>query len=297
MISKDIKVPTILMQELFKVIVETQSSVTSPLDCQCTLKSGLLSSASCYGGELSPVNPQIERSPLVGCPRLLVQYIHDRLPYLEAVSSVRNQTTRSAVVARDPLKKGKRERVPRSYLYLHLSSSSSSLVAPQPCKWALASSRTSFYRVRLSASRQTPNLEDQASVFISPGYRVAQLYPRTVGSSGTSGSPFLVPTYVGPWGGELSTFYSFIYWCCIVSSFELSVIKNLVSHWSKTWRKITRAGGSTAPEKVVGVSKATERLRSVVMSKKFRTPYVSGCALRYFLCSELYPKSDFFKIS
>jgi hypothetical protein len=108
MISKDIKVLAILMQEWFKVIVETHSSVTSPLDCQCTLKSGLLSSASCYGGELSPLNPQVERSPLVGCPRLLVQYIRDLLPYLEAVSSVRNQRTRTAVVARDPPKKGKR---------------------------------------------------------------------------------------------------------------------------------------------------------------------------------------------
>jgi hypothetical protein len=53
----------------------------------------------------------------------------------------------------------------------------------------------SFYRVRLSASRPTPKLEDQASVFIAPRDRVAQLYPRTLG---TSGSPFPVPTYVGP---------------------------------------------------------------------------------------------------
>lgn len=43
------------------------------------------------------------------------------------------------------------------------------------------------------------------------------------------------------------------------------------------------------------MSKATERLRSVVLSKKFRAPNVSGCALHYFLCSELYPKSDFLK--
>jgi hypothetical protein len=71
-------------------------------------------------------------------------------------------------------------------------------------KRALASSRTfsledsqqiSFYSVRLSASRPTPNLEDQVSVFISPGDRVVQQYPRTLG---TSGSPFPVPTYVGP---------------------------------------------------------------------------------------------------
>jgi hypothetical protein len=57
-----------------------------------------------------------------------------------------------------------------------------------------------FYKVRLSASRPPTNLEDQASVFISPGDRVAQPYPRKLGRPGTSGSPFPVPTYVGPWG-------------------------------------------------------------------------------------------------
>jgi hypothetical protein len=60
------------------------------------------------------------------------------------------------------------------------------------------SQQISFYRVRLSTSRPTPNLEDQASVFISPGYRVAQLHPWTLGSSGASGSPFPMPTFVGP---------------------------------------------------------------------------------------------------
>jgi hypothetical protein len=82
----------------------------------------------------------------------------------------------------------------------------------KPCKWALASSRIfsledsqqiSFYRVRLSASRPAPSLEDQVSVFISPGGRVAQAYPWTLGSSGTSGSPFPIPTYVGLWGDIL----------------------------------------------------------------------------------------------
>jgi hypothetical protein len=46
----------------------------------------------------------------------------------------------------------------------------------------------------------TPDLEDQASVCMSPGDRVAQLYPRALGSSGTSGVPLPVPTIVGPWG-------------------------------------------------------------------------------------------------
>jgi hypothetical protein len=44
----------------------------------------------------------------------------------------------------------------------------------------------------------TPNLEDQVSVFMTPGDRVAQLYPRALGISGTSGVPLPVPTIVGP---------------------------------------------------------------------------------------------------
>jgi hypothetical protein len=55
-----------------------------------------------------------------------------------------------------------------------------------------------FYGVGLLAPRPTPNLEDQVSVFMTPGDRVAQLYPRALGSSGTSGMPFPVPTIVGP---------------------------------------------------------------------------------------------------
>jgi hypothetical protein len=38
------------------------------------------------------------------------------------------------------------------------------------------------------------------SVFITPGERVAQLYPQALGSSGASGVPFPVPNIVGPWG-------------------------------------------------------------------------------------------------
>jgi hypothetical protein len=36
------------------------------------------------------------------------------------------------------------------------------------------------------------------SVFITPREKVAQLYPQALGSSGTSGVPFPVPTIVGP---------------------------------------------------------------------------------------------------
>jgi hypothetical protein len=35
-----------------------------------------------------------------------------------------------------------------------------------------------------------------------PRDRVAQLYSQTLGRSRTSGSPFPVPTYVGPWGDQ-----------------------------------------------------------------------------------------------
>jgi hypothetical protein len=59
------------------------------------------------------------------------------------------------------------------------------------------SQQISFYKVRLSASHPTPNLEDQASIFIPPRDRDAQLYARTLGSLGTSESPFPIPIYVG----------------------------------------------------------------------------------------------------
>jgi hypothetical protein len=59
---------------------------------------------------------------------------------------------------------------------------------------------TIFYGVGLLAPRPTPNLEDQVLLFMTPGDRVAQLYPRALGSSGTSGVPLPVNTIVGPWG-------------------------------------------------------------------------------------------------
>jgi hypothetical protein len=42
-------------------------------------------------------NPHARGPPLVGCPRLLVQYIRSYPPYLEAVSSIRNLGTRHAI--------------------------------------------------------------------------------------------------------------------------------------------------------------------------------------------------------
>jgi hypothetical protein len=47
-------------------------------------------------------NVSAEGPPLVGCPRLLIQYIHSYPPYLEAVSSIRNVRTRHAMATRDP---------------------------------------------------------------------------------------------------------------------------------------------------------------------------------------------------
>jgi hypothetical protein len=51
-------------------------------------------------------NPHAGGPPVVGCPRLLIQYICSYPPYLEAVPSIRNLRTRHAVVTRDPLNMG-----------------------------------------------------------------------------------------------------------------------------------------------------------------------------------------------
>jgi hypothetical protein len=53
-----------------------------------------------WWGDVSPMpNPQAGGPSLVGCPRLLIQYICSYPPYLEAI---RNLRTRHAVVTRDP---------------------------------------------------------------------------------------------------------------------------------------------------------------------------------------------------
>jgi hypothetical protein len=39
-----------------------------------------------------------------------------------------------------------------------------------------------FYRVGLLTPRSTPNLDDQASVFVTSGDRVTHLYPQTLGT-------------------------------------------------------------------------------------------------------------------
>jgi hypothetical protein len=47
-------------------------------------------------------NPRAGGPPLVGCPRLLIEYIRSYPPYLEGVSSIRNLSMCHAVVTRDP---------------------------------------------------------------------------------------------------------------------------------------------------------------------------------------------------
>jgi hypothetical protein len=57
-----------------------------------------------YGEELLAPRPtpSARGPPLVGCSRLLIQYIRSYPPYLEAVPSIRNLRTRNAVATRDP---------------------------------------------------------------------------------------------------------------------------------------------------------------------------------------------------
>jgi hypothetical protein len=57
-----------------------------------------------YGEELLAPRPtpQAGGPPLVGYPRLLIQYIRSYPPYLEAVPSIRNLRTCHALVTRDP---------------------------------------------------------------------------------------------------------------------------------------------------------------------------------------------------
>jgi hypothetical protein len=51
-----------------------------------------------------------------------------------------------------------------------------------PAEFLEASQHFRFYRVGLLAPRPTPTLEDQASVFISPRVKVAQLQPQAPGT-------------------------------------------------------------------------------------------------------------------
>jgi len=51
-------------------------------------------------GLLAPTQPRGGIPTLVRCP--LIKHIHSQPPYLEAVSSIRNQRTHCAVVTKDP---------------------------------------------------------------------------------------------------------------------------------------------------------------------------------------------------
>lgn len=65
-----------------------------------------------------------------------------------------------------------------------------------------------FYGYR-AVRRRTPNLEDQVSLFMAPGDRVAQLNPQALGLLGTSGASLTVLTIIATrWGGEWSALYA-----------------------------------------------------------------------------------------
>jgi hypothetical protein len=53
---------------------------------------------------LSATAIQYVGPPIVGCTRLLIQYIGSYNPYLKAFTSIRNLRTRHAMVTRDPFK-------------------------------------------------------------------------------------------------------------------------------------------------------------------------------------------------
>jgi hypothetical protein len=55
-----------------------------------------------WGVVSSTPNPQYEGPPLVGCPRVFIQYIRSYPPCLEAISFIRNLRTRHAMVTKDP---------------------------------------------------------------------------------------------------------------------------------------------------------------------------------------------------
>jgi hypothetical protein len=56
-----------------------------------------------WGVVSPPPNPQAGEPPLVGCPRLFIQYIRNDRPHLEAFSSIRKLRTCHTVVTSDPL--------------------------------------------------------------------------------------------------------------------------------------------------------------------------------------------------
>jgi hypothetical protein len=92
-----------------------------------------------------------------------------------------------------------------------------SSVAPQSYKWVLASSGIFFLRrfsteffLQCEIVSLTPNPQlgtPILRIYTRPGDKVAQLYPRTLGSSGTSGSPF--PALVWAPGGNATSLEHF----------------------------------------------------------------------------------------
>jgi hypothetical protein len=75
-------------------------------------------------------NPQAGGPPLVGCPRLLIQYIRSYPLNLEADSSIRNLRTRHTVVTRDPPNMAYEKYTPR-------------------CQWCITQSYLIFFSQKL----------------------------------------------------------------------------------------------------------------------------------------------------
>jgi hypothetical protein len=83
--------------------------------------------------------------------------------------------------------------------YVHPSNGATAHIGPWPPLLRFRNS-SFFYGVGLLAPRPTSNLEDQVSVFMTLGDRMAQLYPRALGSSGTSGCHSPYPLLWAPEG-------------------------------------------------------------------------------------------------
>jgi hypothetical protein len=95
-------------------------------------------------------------------------------PFWNVVQAVKNSSSSIGSTALS-------QALASSTIFFHLSLSNANPTGRRwkfnPAEFLEASQHFRFYRVELLAPRPTPTMEDQASVFISPRGRVAQLYP------------------------------------------------------------------------------------------------------------------------
>jgi hypothetical protein len=82
---------------------------------------------------------------------------------------------------------------------------------------------------------------------------VAQLYPQVLGSSGTSGVPFPVPTIVGPWGVTNSAENSEVYdlWtdCREDSAFGIVGCLAITRKWVPSGLGLARYQATSTPRR------------------------------------------------